>query len=254
MACTLPLLEGSPSESGGNRLWSGAFQLSNRVLIVEDDIHLAAMVKDFLAGEGYEVFLEKDGTQAKQRIVAEAFDAVVLDIGLPGMNGFDVCRAVRPYFDGPIIVLTARGDEVDEVVALEVGADDFISKPVRPRILLARLKSHLRRADSPYHSDAADVVVVGDLTVNSGSREVSLADKPVELTTAEFDLLEYLARHAGQVVPRKDIYISLLQIPYDGLDRSIDLRISRLRKKLGDDSHTPARIKSVRGVGYLLAK
>ncbi len=228
--------------------------MTHRILLVEDDLPLAEMVGDFLKGEDFDVLIERDGRQAAARIVSESLDAVVLDIGLPGMDGFDVCRSVRPHFGGPIIVLTARGDEMDEVIALEVGADDFVRKPVRPRALLARLKSHLRRIDAPNSSDQRQEIVVGDLHIDEGSRGVALRGETIELSTAEFDLLVYLARRAGHVVPRKEIYRELLEIPYDGLDRSIDLRVSRLRRKLGDDSVTPERIKSIRGVGYLLAK
>lgn len=228
--------------------------MTQRVLLVEDDIPLAEMVRDFLSGEGYTVLIEGNGRQAASRIASEPFDAVVLDIGLPGMDGFDVCRNIRPHFTGPIIVLTARGDEMDEVIALEVGADDFVRKPVRPRALLARLKSHLRRIDAPGSSEQRQEIVVDDLQIDEGTRSVRLGGESIELSTAEFDLLTYLARRAGQVVPRKEIYLELLEIPYDGLDRSIDLRVSRLRRKLGDDPITPERIKSIRGVGYLLAK
>lgn len=228
--------------------------MTNHILLVEDDGNLAEMVRDFLSGEGYRISIEPNGAAAVQCIKRETYDAVVLDIGLPGMDGFDVCRNVRPFFDGPIIVLTARGDEMDEVIALEVGADDFVRKPVRPRALLARLKSHLRRSEAPHSTELADEIVVGDLVVTPANRNVSLAGETIELSTAEFDLLEYLARRAGQIVARKEIYLQLLEIPYDGLDRSIDLRVSRLRRKLGDDPNTPTRIKSIRGVGYLLAK
>lgn len=233
---------------------AGVRQLSYRVLLVEDDMPLAEMVRDFLSGEGYQVLIEGNGEQAAARIAVESFDAVVLDIGLPGMDGFDVCRKVRPHFSGPIIVLTARGDEMDEVIALEAGADDFVRKPVRPRALLARLRCHLRRVETPYSNEPSEAIVVDNLRIDEGSRNVSLDGEPIELSTAEFDLLTYLARHAGHVVPRKEIYLELLELPYDGLDRSIDLRISRLRRKLGDDPTTPTRIKSIRGVGYLLAK
>ena len=233
-------------------------QETNHLLLVEDDAELSGMMSDFLSSHGYRVSVESDGLAAIRRIRTEPYDAVVLDIGLPGADGFSVCRDVRPQFGGPIIVLTARGDESDEVVALEAGADDFMSKPVRPNALLARLKIHLRRVDVAGHpaggNERAADIVVGDLSINLGSRSVFLSEQPVELTTAEFDLLEYLARHAGEVVPRKILYVDLLEIPYDGMDRSVDLRVSRLRRKLGDDSHRPTRIKSVRGVGYLLAK
>ena len=230
---------------------------ASHILLVEDDANLADMVRDFLVGEGYQVSWESNGAIAAERLQRDAYDAVVLDIGLPGLDGFDVCRQVRPHFHGPIIVLTARGDEMDEVVALEVGADDFVRKPVRPRALLARLKSHFRRAEAIAPAEPAEPVeeiCVGTLSIHPTNRSVLLSGQSVELSTAEFELLEFLARRAGHVVPRKQIYLELLEIPYDGLDRSIDLRISRLRRKLGDDPNTPTRIKSIRGVGYLLAK
>ncbi|MCS7470671.1 response regulator transcription factor [Stieleria sp. ICT_E10.1] len=228
----------------------------HHLLLVEDDTELSGMMKDFLTGKGYQVSVEADGLAAIRRIASEAYDAVILDIGLPGTDGFSVCKSVRPHFKGPIIVLTARGEELDEVVALEAGADDFMSKPVRPNALLARLKIHLRRFDlQPADSSVKPAdIVVGDLSISLGSRSVVVGDQPIELTTAEFDLIEYLARRAGSVVSRKELYVDLLEIPYDGMDRSLDLRVSRLRRKLGDDPHKPTRIKSVRGVGYLFAK
>ncbi|MEX1027760.1 MAG: response regulator transcription factor [Candidatus Paceibacterota bacterium] len=228
--------------------------MKHHVLLVEDDAPLAAMVSDFLNEQGFRVTKEADGQAAIDKIGRETFDAVVLDIGLPGADGFEVCRTVRPKFSGPIIVLTARGEEIDEVIALEVGADDFMAKPVRPRALLARLKVHLRRGDTAISEMVSDAVVVGDLRIDEKSRSVLAAGRNVELTTAEFDLLLYLAKRAGKVVERKSVYVDLLELPYDGLDRSIDLRVSRLRRKLGDDPTQPTRIKSVRGVGYLMAK
>ncbi|MDG2221680.1 MAG: response regulator transcription factor [Rubripirellula sp.] len=228
--------------------------MSHHILLVEDDPNLAGMVQDFLTGEGFQVEVESHGTSASEKIVTFPYHAVVLDINLPGMNGFDVCRKVRDQFDGPIIVLTARGDEVDEVVALEVGADDFMSKPVRPRALLARLKNHLRRTDQAMDNSVNDPLLVGEIAIHRARREATLREQPIELTTAEFDLLEFLAERAGTPVPRQEIYIQLLDLPYDGQDRSIDLRVSRLRRKLGDDPNHPELVKSVRGVGYLLAK
>ncbi len=223
-----------------------------RLLLAEDDHELAAMVADFLSDHGFEVFVESNGARAAERIVSEPLDVVVLDIGLPGMDGISICRTVRRQFEGPILILTARGDEVDEVVALEVGADDYMSKPVRPRALLARLRVHLRRASSSAVASTTRVEANG-LVVDSASRTVSVDDEPVELTTAEFDLLWLLARNAGNIVDREQLYQELHGVRYDGLDRSIDLRVSRLRKKIGDDPNHPLRIKSVRGVGYLLA-
>lgn len=231
-------------------------QQEYHLLLVEDDAALSSMMQDFLTGHGYQVSLETNGLAAIDRIRTEPYDAVVLDIGLPSADGFQVCREVRPTYSGPVIVLTARGDETDEVRALEAGADDFMSKPVRPRALLARLKAHLRRIDSAFSDsiNASADITVGDLTIDRTSRSVHLGSKSIELTTAEFDLLEYLAAKAGEVVSRKDLYVDLLEIPYDGLDRSVDLRVSRLRRKLGDDPQHPTRIKSIRGVGYLFAK
>jgi two-component system OmpR family response regulator/two-component system response regulator RstA len=231
--------------------------MNHRVLIVEDDAPLASMVAEFLIEQGFEVVTVADGESGIDCLRSSPIDAIVLDIGLPGADGFAVCRTVRPDFEGPIIVLTARGDEIDEVIALEVGADDFMSKPVRPRALLARLKVHLRKSSALAASSEesmADSIVVGDLRIEPASRSVLLAGESVEMTTAEFDLLVYLAARAGTIVERKDVYLDLLEIPYDGLDRSIDLRVSKLRKKLNDDSNHPTRIKSIRGVGYLMAK
>ena len=225
---------------------------ANRLLLVEDDAELATMVSDFLSENGFNVTIENNGARAAERILQESFEIIVLDIGLPGLDGISICRQVRQEFSGPIVMLTARGDEIDEVMAIEVGADDYVAKPVRPRALLARLKMHLRKLTADSNAPTSSISVHG-LKIDASSRTVRLEDQPIELTTAEFDLLWLLASRAGQVVERRDIYEQLLGISYDGLDRSIDLRISRLRKKLGDDPSRPRRIKSVRGVGYLLA-
>jgi two-component system OmpR family response regulator/two-component system response regulator RstA len=231
---------------------------STKLFLVEDDLELAAMVSEFLTNEGYEVSTESNGRVAAERIVKEDFDVVLLDIGLPELDGISICRITRDKFQGPIIMLTARGDEIDEVVALEVGADDFMSKPVRPRALLARLKVHIKRTKQVGAHPSASRIELNGLVIDANSRNVRLKDTSnnetkVALTTAEFDLLWFLAERAGQVVPRNDIYKEIQGVEYDGLDRSIDLRISRLRKKLNDDPHDPERIKSVRGVGYILA-
>jgi DNA-binding response OmpR family regulator len=224
-----------------------------RLLLVEDDHELASMVADFLSSHDFEVWIEGDGARAATRIVSERYDVVVLDIGLPSMDGIEICRTVRGQFDGPILMLTARGDEIDEVVALEVGADDYMSKPVRPRALLARLRVHLRRVAPASSSAVATRIEVNGLLVDSSSRIVHVDELPSDLTTAEFDLLWLLAKNAGSVISREQLYQQLHGVRYDGIDRSIDLRVSRLRKKLGDDPNHPRRIKSVRGVGYLLA-
>lgn len=222
-----------------------------RVLLVEDDAPLASMVADFLSAQGFEVAIESRGDIAVERIMGENPDVVVLDVNLPGLDGFAVCRAVRESYAGAIIMLTARGEEIDEVLGLEAGADDYMAKPVRPRALLARLKTHLRRVTPS--EQAGKPIVVGSLTVDPARRSVELEGAEVDLTTAEFDLLKLLAESAGQTLSRNDIYLQIHGMKYDGMDRSIDLRISRLRKKIGDDPARPQRIKSVRGVGYMLS-
>lgn len=224
---------------------------SLRILLVEDDAPLAAMVADFLTPHGYDVAIEARGDRAIGRIAHERPDAVLLDLNLPGRDGLSVCQAVRAAYRGVIIILTARGEEIDEVLGLEAGADDYLAKPVRPRALLARLQAQLRRA-SPAER-VSPPLAVGALVVDAARRIVEIAGVAVDLTTAEFDLLHLLARHAGRPLSRKEIYEQIHGMKYDALDRSIDLRISRLRKKLGDDPAEPQRIKSVRGVGYMLA-
>ena len=222
-----------------------------RVLLVEDDAPLASMVADFLSANNFEVTIEGRGYVAAERILRESTDAVVLDVNLPGQDGFTVCKTVRDQYHGAILMLTARGEEVDEVLGLEAGADDYLAKPVRPRALLARLRTHLRRITPS--EEASQPVVVGSLVVDPSRRSVEIEGQYIELTTAEFDLLKLLAENAGRTLSRNDIYQQIHGMKYDGLDRSIDLRISRLRKKLGDDPSRPQRIKSVRGVGYMLA-
>lgn len=226
---------------------------TNKILLVEDDLVLSKMIVEFLEPYGYEVATEANGLMAISRILEEDPQAVILDVNLPGKDGFEVCRAVRGKYKGAIIFLTARGDEIDEVVALEIGADDFMSKPVRPHALLARLRTHIQRAKSDTQVSGDSRIELEYLTIDSASRQCTIHDKAIDLTTAEFDLLWLLARNAGKVVSRSDLYFELNGFKYDGLDRSIDLRVSRLRKKLNDDSNSPQLVKSVRGVGYLLA-
>jgi two-component system OmpR family response regulator/two-component system response regulator RstA len=189
---------------------------------------------------------------AAERIIGENPDAVILDVNLPRLDGFAVCRLVRQDYRGAIIMLTARGEEVDEVLGLEFGADDYMAKPVRPRALLARLRTHLRHG-IPDAQASGRPVVVGSLVVDATTRSAELGGKTLDLTTAEFDLLRLLADHAGQTLSRNDIHQAIHGMKYDGIDRSIDLRISRLRRKLGDDPVKPQRIKSVRGTGYQLS-
>ena len=229
-----------------------------RVLLVEDDVKLAALVREFLEASGFDVGVEPRGDRAPDRILSEQPDLVILDLMLPGLDGLAICRRVRPRFEGAILMLTARGEETDEIVGLELGADDYLAKPVRPRRLLARVNTLLRRVDRlsspPSEPDniGARRLTVGRLVVDAGNRQAAMDGEHVTLTTAEFDLLWLLASHAGEVLSRDHIYRELRGMEYDGLDRSMDLRVARLRKKLGDDGKQPQLIKSVRGAGYLL--
>ncbi len=219
-------------------------------MVVEDDLRLAQMIEEFFEGEGFKVTKLHRGDDAIRRISQEHPDLVILDISLPGANGFDVCRAVRKTFDGLILMLTARDDDIDQIVGLEIGADDYVVKPVEPRVLLARVRSLLRRSSS---SDYFRELRFGALCINSSTRVVTLDEKIIDLTTAEFELLWVMAGRAGFVVDRHSLFKRLRGVDYDGLDRSMDVTISRLRKKLGDDRESPRQIKTVRGKGYLFA-
>jgi DNA-binding response OmpR family regulator len=225
---------------------------SPRIILVEDDHELASMVHDFLSQNGFHVDIEANGLQAQGRILAGNYDIVILDLNLPGLDGFSICKAIRGLYHGVIFMLTARGEELDEVIGLDLGADDYMAKPVRPRALLARLRAHLRKGVSEEPSKNQPLVV-GDLLIDPTRRWAELDGKTLDLTTAEFDLLKILAEHAGQTVSRDEISQIIHGMKYDGVDRSIDLRISRLRKKLGDDPVKPRRIKSIRGTGYQLS-
>ncbi|MCV2351354.1 response regulator transcription factor [Paucibacter sp. Y2R2-4] len=225
-----------------------------RILLIEDDERLAELVLEALTRAGYEVSHCANGLEGEARMRAEAFDVVLLDGHLPGKDGFDVLRDVRRDFKGRIVMLTARDDDIDQVLGLEGGADDYITKPVAPRVLMARLKALLRREPAGAAEDSPDELRFGELLIKPSAREARLEGVPIELTTAEYDLLLFLAERAGTVVTREDIMQGLRGIEFDGLDRAIDARVSRLRKKIGDDAQAAARIKTVRGQGYLFAK
>lgn len=224
------------------------------ILVVEDDQRLAILIQDFFQDHGYSVSTTSRGDTAIQRVLDEQPDLVVLDISLPGATGFDVCRAVRPHYSGLILMLTARDDDIDQIVGLEMGADDYVKKPVEPRVLLARVRSMLRRTiatGAPKALDEKSNLRFGELSISAIAREVRLDRKIVDLTTSEFDLLWVLANNAGTILDRDNLFKRLRGLEYDGLDRSIDVGVSRLRKKLGDDSNPPRRIKTVRRKGYL---
>jgi two-component system OmpR family response regulator len=226
-----------------------------RILLVEDDERLAELTAEYLTKNDMQVTIEPRGDTAEARILAEQPDLVMLDVMLPGKDGFEVCRAVRPNYRGVILMLTARDEDFDQILGLEMGADDYIAKPVQPRVLLARIKALLRRLPTNEGpATESEKMVFGQFNISQSTRTAVLSSQNIDLTTAEFDLLWLLASHAGNVLSRDDLLQELRGIGFDGLDRSIDARISRLRKKLNDDPENPTRIKTVRGKGYLFSK
>ncbi len=230
-----------------------------RILIVEDDERLATLTKDYLESNGLKVAVEGDGSRAIERIKTEQPDLVVLDLMLPGEDGLAVCRIVRPYYKGPILMLTARTEDLDQVLGLEMGADDYVAKPVRPRVSLARIRALLRRVkevpeEQVVEGGSDNRLTFGNLVVDNAMREAWLEGKSIDLTSAEFDLLWLLSSSAGRVLTREEIFHQLRGIEYDGQDRSIDVRVSRIRPKVGDDPMNPKRIKTVRSKGYLFVK
>ncbi|WP_445003890.1 winged helix-turn-helix domain-containing protein [Halomonas mongoliensis] len=225
----------------------------DHVLIIEDDERLADLTRDYLEANGFRVTLEPDGARGVDQILALRPDLVILDLMLPGEDGLSICRRVRGDYPGPILMLTARTDDMDQVLGLEMGADDYVPKPVQPRVLLARMRALLRRAESAEGSDEPRLSF-GNLEIDSATREAWLEGERIDLTSAEFDLLWLLASNAGRVLTREEIFAQLRGIKYDGQDRSIDVRVSRIRPKIGDDPNQPHRIKTVRSKGYLFVR
>jgi len=224
------------------------------IFLVEDDESLAALVKEYFELQGFSVSVEGRGDLATQRILDAKPDAVILDLMLPGMNGLDVCRQLRGHSNVPVLMLTARTDEIDQIVGLEVGADDYICKPVQPRLLLARVNAILRRVqqeEPAAKGNVHEVFQFGALDINRSKREVQLDGELVELTTSEMELLCQFALNADQVLTRDQLLNNLRGFGYDGLDRTIDMLVSRLRKKLQDNAAKPFRIKTVWKKGYL---
>lgn len=226
-----------------------------RLLLVEDDQELADLLKAYLGPHGLDVSHETSGLAGVQSILDTAPDLVVLDLMLPGLNGLDVLRRVRGTYTGAILMLTASQSQVDHVAGLELGADDFVVKPIEPRILLARIRTQLRRVRGtrPARPGADGRIQFSPLVIDVTSREVHVNGTAVHTTTMEFDVLHRLAADAGTVLSRDELYTQVMGVAYDGIDRGLDVHVSRIRKKLRVAGYDTTRLKSVRGVGYLLA-
>jgi DNA-binding response OmpR family regulator len=224
------------------------------ILLIEDDARLAELTATYLEQNGLRVRVEGRGDRALEVFTREKPRLVLLDLLLPGKDGLSICRELRRVHDVPILILTAKDTDLDHVIGLEAGADDYVMKPVDPMVLLARVRALLRRAErgSGTTAERRPDVQLGSLRISDTSREVWLDGQPVPLTTQEFELLSLLAHRAGELVSRDEVFRSMRGIDYDGLDRSIDGRVSKLRRKLGDDAAAPTRIKTVWGKGYLL--
>ena len=220
-----------------------------RVLCIDDDRRLYELLASYLGDNGVALEHAADGRRGLEALDRGVFDAVLLDVMMPGIDGLEVCKRIRERSRVPVIMLTAKGDETDRVVGLELGADDYVPKPFSPRELLARLRAVLRRAAPPAEAPLA----VGDVSVDLATREVQVAGKAVELTGLEFDILAALARRVGRVVPREALLEEAGRGDVAVSDRTVDVHVSHLRRKLGDDRRTPRLIKTVRGVGYVLA-
>jgi DNA-binding response OmpR family regulator len=225
-----------------------------RVLIIDDDADLCDLVSEYLQGEGLEVDAVHDGVTGVLRCLDNLPDLVILDVMLPGLGGFAVLSRIRERSKVPVIMLTARGEDVDRIVGLEMGADDYLAKPFNPRELVARIRAILRRTTDEPSDDRTQVYSVGDLQLDLGAREVRCSGSEVELTGAEFMILEVLLREAGTVVGRDDLSRQALGRRSSAFDRSLDVHLSNLRRKLGQLPDGGERIKTVRGVGYVYVK
>lgn len=223
-----------------------------QVLLIEDDKRLADLVEQFLTHNSFKVTVLERGDLVVDYLKHHQPDLILLDIMLPGSDGFSIIKKIRQTFTRPILFLTAKDSDFDHVTGLELGADDYIIKPVEPHVLLARINNALRRA-APISNDNSQELSFGQLYINNSMRTVSLAGKSIILTSHEFELLWLLANNAGEVQSRDYIHKTMIGREYDGFDRSVDVRVSRLRKKLDDDLSAPTRIITVWGKGYIFS-
>jgi two-component system OmpR family response regulator len=223
-----------------------------KLLVIDDDERLRALLAEYLGARGLEVKTAPDGASGLDSLRAEAFDLVILDVMMPGMDGFDVCRELRRTSKVPVIMLTARGDELDRIVGLELGADDYLPKPFNPRELLARVQAVLRRIEAREPGTA--LLRAGPLAVDPDRREATLDGRALELTTTEFEILRTLVAHAGRVIPRERLMELARGQDFAAFERAVDVHVSHIRRKLGDDPRQPRFVKTVRGVGYTIPR
>jgi len=222
------------------------------IYLVDDDERLCHQIKRFLEQYNYQVVVHHEGNSAVEEIIKNQPDMVILDLMLPKIDGFEVGRKLNGFYKGKIMVLTASNDDMDHVAGIEMGADDFLTKPVHPRVLLAHIKMLFRRTHFDPSKERGSKLNFGRLELNSTSRKVKLDGESVLLTASEYDLLEYFAFNVNKVVSRDKLLSVIRGIVYDGLDRSIDIKIGTLRKKLGDDGKNPKGIVTIRSKGYML--
>ena len=220
-----------------------------RILVVDDDVELCSLVSEYLRPEGFQVDAVHEGKAGLAMATSGDYLLAVLDVMLPGMNGFDVLRRIRNTSRVPVLLLTARGEDVDRIVGLEIGADDYLPKPFNPRELVARIRAILRRTRAKGDPSVPDIIRVGDVELDPATRTVNHRGKPVELTSVEFSLLHVLLREAGRVVTREALVDEVLGRKFSPFDRSIDMHVSKVRKKLDSEDH----IKTIRGAGYIFA-
>ena len=220
------------------------------ILLVEDDLRLAELVLRYLESNGFAVTAIARGDQVIAGVQRQSPDLIILDLGLPGKDGLSICKELRPLYSRPILILTARNNDIDHVLGLELGADDYVVKPVEPRVLMARIQALLRRSNVAAATDHG-TLRFGRLQINNRARSVHLYGRSIALSSNEFDLLAHLALHAGEVQSRETLFQRLYNREYDGVDRILDIRVSHLRRKLGEHAEKSERIKTIWGHGYL---
>jgi DNA-binding response OmpR family regulator len=225
-----------------------------RILLADDDIELGDMLTEYLGKEGFEVDVAHDGDTALSKALANPYDLLILDVMMPNRNGFDVLRELRARSLLPVLMLTARGDDVDSVVGLELGADDYLAKPSNPRVMVARIRAILRRAEAHKGNERSGQIALDDIVMYTGSRTVMCGNIPISMTSTEFSVLDILLREAGNIVTKAILSERALGRKLSRYDRSLDMHVSNLRKKLGPLPDGQDRIKTVRGVGYIYSR